>query len=67
MRTTLRAINIKSELPRRRYLPKGVDPGDGDIWMYHVNAVRHAATSFSQRGAFPNSVPALIDEEHRRA
>src|SRR5690606_31014424 len=39
----------------------------GDNWMFHVDAVRRAATAYAPEGAFPDAVTALIDEERRRA
>ena len=44
----------------RAFLPLGGD------WMLHVDAVRSRAAGYPLKGAFPDPVTAMIDEERRR-
>jgi type IV secretion system protein VirB4 len=41
--------------------------GLGNDWMIHADAIRTASTTYPARGAFPDPVTALIDEESRAA
>src|SRR5579883_310881 len=38
----------------------------GDGWALNVDLVRHPSAGYPERGAFPDPVTALIDEERRR-
>ena len=40
--------------------------GLGDGWAMNVNLIRHASAGYPERGALPDPVTALIDEERRR-
>ena len=39
----------------------------GDGWMFHVDVRRRPALGYAPRGAFPDAVTALLDEERRAA